>query len=254
MKKNYEEISKKLAIPENLIKEAADFISKNLNPFPLRAYWGSVRNPTSNSPSVYVNPDVIIQYLNNDPNLPLIVEVVLPYPGTLEINKLYKEAIKLANEEQKSDLKSDFGKASLFIKCLQQRNNTMQKLLEKITTYQKAFIINGEKYLNPMTRASFAKELKVHESTISRAVSNKTVQMPNGRIIALATFFDRSLGIRAEIKEIIDNENSKIPLSDSKITDKLKERGYKIARRTVAKYRSMEGILPAHMRKNKNDK
>ena len=60
-KKNYEEISKKMAIPEKLIKEAADFISKNLNPFPSRAYWGTVRNPTSNVPNVYVNPDVIIQ-------------------------------------------------------------------------------------------------------------------------------------------------------------------------------------------------
>ncbi len=125
----------------------------------------------------------------------------------------------------------------------------MQRLLEKITLYQKAFINKGEKYINPMTRASLAKELGLHESTISRAVSNKTVQMPGGRIIPLAKFFDRSLGVRAELKEIIEEENLKNPLSDTKIADKLKERGYKVARRTVAKYRSMEGILPAHMRK-----
>jgi len=248
-KRNYEAISRKLAIPENSVKKAADFISKNLNPFPARAYWGSVRNPTADIPSVYINPDVIIQLLNNNPDLPLIVEVILPYPGTLEINALYKQAIKQANTEKKNDLKSDFNKANLFIKCLQQRNNTMQRLLEKITLYQKAFINKGEKYINPMTRASLAKELGLHESTISRAVSNKTVQMPGGRIIPLAKFFDRSLGIRAELKEIIEEENLKNPLSDTKIADKLKERGYKVARRTVAKYRSMEGILPAHMRK-----
>jgi RNA polymerase sigma-54 factor len=251
-KKDYEAISKKLAIPENCVKKAADFISKNLNPFPARAYWGSVRNPTADIPSVYIKPDVIIQLLNNDPNLPLIVEVILPYSGTLEINTLYKQAIQQANAEKKDDLKSDFNKANLFIKCLQQRNNTMQRLLEKITLYQKAFINKGEKYINPMTRASLAKELDVHESTISRAVSNKTVQMPSGRIIPLAKFFDRSLGIRAELKEIIENENSKNPLSDTKIADKLKERGYEVARRTVAKYRSMEGVLPAHMRKKDN--
>ena len=248
-KRNYEAISRKLAIPENSVKKAADFISKNLNPFPARAYWGSVRNPTADIPSVYINPDVIIQLLNNNPDLPLIVEVILPYPGTLEINAVYKQAIKQANTEKKNDLKSDFNKANLFIKCLQQRNNTMQRLLEKITLYQKAFINKGEKYINPMTRASLAKELGLHESTISRAVSNKTVQMPGGRIIPLAKFFDRSLGIRAELKEIIEEENLKNPLSDTKIADKLKERGYKVARRTVAKYRSMEGILPAHMRK-----
>ena len=253
-KKNYEAISRKLAIPENSVKKAADFISKNLNPFPARAYWGSVRNPTADVPGVYINPDVIIQLLNNDPNLPLIVEVILPYPGTLEINALYKQAIQQANDEKKDDLKSDLNKANLFIKCLQQRNNTMKRLLEKITLYQKAFINKGEKYINPMTRASLAKELGVHESTISRAVSNKTVQMPGGRIIPLAKFFDRSLGIRAELKEIIENENIKNPLSDTKIVDKLEGRGYKVARRTVAKYRSMEGILPAHMRKIEKNK
>ena len=248
-KRNYGAISRKLAIPENSVKKAADFISKNLNPFPARAYWGSVRNPTADIPSVYINPDVIIQLLNNNPDLPLIVEVILPYQGTLEINALYKQAIKQANTEKKNDLKSDFNKANLFIKCLQQRNNTMQRLMKKITFYQKAFINKGEKYINPMTRASLAKELGLHESTISRAVSNKTVQMPGGRIIPLAKFFDRSLGVRAELKEIIEEENLKNPLSDTKIAGKLKERGYEVARRTVAKYRSMEGILPAYMRK-----
>ena len=252
-KKNYEAISRKLSIPENSVIKAVDFISKNLNPFPARAYWGSVRNPTADIPSVYINPDVIIQLLNNDPDLPLIVEVILPYPGTLEINPLYKQAIQQANAEKKNGLKTDFNKANLFIKCLQQRNNTMQRLLEKITHYQKTFINKGEKYIHPMTRASLAKELGVHESTISRAVSNKTVQMPGGRIIPLAKFFDRSLGVRAELKEIIEIENSKNPLSDKKIAGILKERGYEVARRTVAKYRSMEGILPAHMRKKEKN-
>ena len=253
-KKNYEAISRKLAITEISVKKAADFISKNLNPFPARAYWGSVRNPTADIPAVYIKPDVIIQLLNNDPNLPLIVEVILPYRGTLEINALYKQAIKQANAEKKNNLKSDFDKANLFVKCLQQRNNTMRRLLEIITHYQKAFINKGAKYINPMTRASLAKELDLHESTISRAVSNKTVQMPGGRIIPLSKFFDRSLGIRAELKEIIDNENQKNPLSDAKIADKLKERGHEVARRTVAKYRSMEGILPAHVRKKDKSK
>ncbi len=253
-KKNYEAISRKLAITEISVKKAADFISKNLNPFPARAYWGSVRNPTADIPAVYIKPDVIIQLLNNDPNLPLIVEVILPYRGTLEINALYKQAIKQANAEKKNNLKSDFDKANLFVKCLQQRNNTMRRLLEIITHYQKAFINKGAKYINPMTRASLAKELDLHESTISRAVSNKTVQMPGGRIIPLSKFFDRSLGIRAELKEIIDNENQNNPLSDAKIADKLKERGHEVARRTVAKYRSMEGILPAHVRKKDKNK
>ena len=90
----------------------------------------------------------------------------------------------------------------------------------------------------------------MHESTISRAVSSKTVQMPDKRIIPLATFFDRSLGIRAELKEIIESEDRNNPFSDSELVAELKKLGHKIARRTVAKYRSMEGILAAHQRKN----
>ena len=248
-KKNFEAISKKLNISEELIKNAAEFITNNLNPFPARAYWGTTRNPTADVPSVFIKPDAIIQLMNNDPNLPLIVEVILPYTGTLEINSLYKQAVQEAENEKKGDLKSDLDTASLFIKCLQQRNNTMQRLMEKVSNYQKTFINQGEKYLYPMTRAELAKELDVHESTISRAVANKSVQMPDGRIIPLSKFFDRSLSVRAELKEIIDAESTEKPLSDAKIKDILEERGYEVARRTVAKYRSMEGILPAYLRR-----
>jgi RNA polymerase sigma-54 factor len=249
-KKNYEAISKRLDIPIKKIKQAAEFISENLNPFPARSYWGSTRNPTDDVPEVYVKPDAIIQQMNNDPNQPLIVEVILPYSGSLEINSLYRKAIQEADSQKKGDLKTVLDNANLFIKCLQQRNNTMQRLLGKIANYQKAFINKGEKYLYPMTRAELAKELEVHESTISRAVANKSVQMPDGRIIPLAKFFDRSLGVRFEMKNIIENENLSAPLSDTKVKDILKEKGYKVARRTVAKYRAMEGILPAYLRKN----
>jgi RNA polymerase sigma-54 factor len=250
-KKNFEAISKKLDIPIEEIKQAADFIGENLNPFPARAYWGSTRNPTDDVPEVFGKPDAIIQQMNNDPNKPLLVEVILPYIGSLEINSLYRQAIQEANLQKKGELKTVLDNANLFIKCLQQRNNTMQRLMEKITNYQRTFILNGEKYLYPMTRAELAKELDVHESTISRAVANKSIQMPDGRIIPLAKFFDRSLGVRFVMKNIIENEKESNPLSDTKIKEILEEKGYKVARRTVAKYRAMEGILPAYLRKNK---
>lgn len=98
-----------------------------------------------------------------------------------------------------------------------------------------------------MTRAQISRELEVHESTISRAVANKAVQLPNKKIVPLAMFFDRSLNVRTVIKEIIDHEPA--PLSDSELVEILAERGFDVARRTVAKYRSIEGILPAHLRK-----
>ena len=250
-KKNFDVISKALEIEEENVKEVAEFISKNLNPFPARAYWGSSTNTSADIPETYSKPDVIIRHMNNDPNLPLIIEVILPYGGRLQLNLVYKNALKEANSNQKTELKTDLDKANLFIKCLKQRNNTMRRLMEKISKVQKDFILEGNKHITPLTRAELAKELDVHESTISRAVASKSVQMPDGKIIPMSVFFDRSLGVRSELKDIIENENSNHPMSDTKLANELEKRGYKVARRTVAKYRSMEGILPAYMRKEK---
>jgi RNA polymerase sigma-54 factor len=160
---------------------------------------------------------------------------------------LFKQAIKQASDESKADLKGDLEKASLFVKCLQQRNHTMERLITKVVGIQREYILHGEKYLRPVTRAQISRELEVHESTISRAVANKAVQLPNRRIVPLAAFFDRSMNIRSELKEIVESE--KTPLSDSDLVELLAKRGHEVARRTVAKYRSIEGILPAHLRK-----
>jgi RNA polymerase sigma-54 factor len=119
--------------------------------------------------------------------------------------------------------------------------------MQRVAGLQRNFICRGEKYLKPVTRAQLSTELGVHESTISRAVANKAVQLPNGRIVPLAMFFDRSLNVRQVLKEIIEKEGRS--LSDTEISELLLEQGYQVARRTVAKYRAMEGILPAHLRR-----
>ena len=248
IKRQYREISKAMNVRLEDIKLAVDFISHNLNPYPARAHWGNERQPDAFEKQVYHIPDVLINHLNNDPKNPLMVEVILPIRGTLQINPMFKQALKQSEGNTREDLKADLEKASLFIKCIQQRNNTMQRLLERIVNIQKKYILEGDKYLNPITRAELSRELNVHESTISRAVSNKSVKLPNGQIVPLSKFFERSLNIRAVIKEMINNENK--PLSDTKITELLKQKGINIARRTVAKYRAMEGILPAHIRKD----
>jgi RNA polymerase sigma-54 factor len=97
-----------------------------------------------------------------------------------------------------------------------------------------------------MTRAELARRVGVHESTISRAVANKGIALPDGRIVPLARFFDRSLSVRDRIKELVGQEQK--PLTDDQIASVLSRDGIKVARRTVAKYRSIEGILPARLR------
>jgi RNA polymerase sigma-54 factor len=126
----------------------------------------------------------------------------------------------------------------------------MVRMLQLLTKLQRQFILKGDEHLLPMTRSSLAKILDLHESTVSRAVADKAVQMPCGKITPLSRFFDRSLQIRTVLKQIIEEEGT--PLSDTDLVKELAQHGYSVARRTVAKYRSMEGILPAHLRMKKS--
>jgi RNA polymerase sigma-54 factor len=118
--------------------------------------------------------------------------------------------------------------------------------MQIIVKLQRNFILEGDAFLVPITRAHLAEALAVHESTVSRAVSGKAVQLPNRRIILLDKFFDRSLQIRTALRDLVSQETR--PLSDTEIAQRLILMGYPVARRTVAKYRSMEGILPARFR------
>lgn len=246
----YSELAHRYNVSVRTISEAAKFIAENLNPFPARSHWGDSRQPVIEETQVYRQPDILISYLNEDPNKPLVVEIIMPISGTLQVNSMFKQAVKQASEDSKAELKQDLEKASLFVKCLQQRNHTMERLLMRVVGIQREYIIKGEKFITPVTRAQLSRELEVHESTISRAVANKAVQLPNKRIVPLSSFFDRSLNIRSELKEIIEKETK--PYSDSDLVELLSQRGYDVARRTVAKYRSIEGILPAHLRKAVN--
>jgi RNA polymerase sigma-54 factor len=245
-RRQYAELARLLRAPFGKVQEAARFISENLNPFPARSSWGEARQSAHQAARAYYQPDMIISRIGNQQEGALMVEIIMPLWGTLRVNPLYKQAMQEANSEQKDALREDMDRASLFVKCLQQRNHTIQRLMQRIVAEQRDFILKGEKYLRPFTRAHIALELEVHESTISRAVANKAVQMPNGRIIPLSNFFDRSLNVRTVLRELITQEA--YPLSDSELAGMLSERGFNVARRTVAKYRAMEGILPANLR------
>lgn len=246
-RRQYAEIARKLSVSISRVQDTVRFIGENLNPFPARAHWGDVRQPSPKAGEVYYHPDILISYLNNSADNPLMVEIILPIRGYLRINPMFRQAARLASEESRVGMKSDLERAALFVKCLQQRNHTMQRLMQRVVSIQRDFILRGDRYIKPLTRASLAQELEVHESTISRAVSNKTVQLPNKKIIPLANFFDRSLNVRTALRDIISGEKN--PLSDSQLARMLSQQGYEVARRTVAKYRAMEGILPAHLRR-----
>jgi RNA polymerase sigma-54 factor len=246
---HYPEIARALGTSTQQIQKIAAFISENLNPFPARAHWGDVRNPNSNDSLVFHQPDILIYHLNENPANPLVVEIILPIRGTLRVNPLFKSSLKQLEQDKTEEWRGDIEKANLLIKCIQQRSNALRLLLEKLVVIQKQYILHGDLDMKPLTRAEIAGLLDMHESTISRAVSSKTVQLPNKKIVPLSIFFDRSLSYRTLIKQMIEDEDH--PMSDSEIQGLLKEQGIEIARRTVAKYRSMEGILPGNLRQSK---
>ena len=242
------ELAKSLNIPVSQAREIARFISDNLNPFPARAHWGELpgSDSTEGQENTFHFPDIIISRISEDENSGLVVEIAMPFYGTLRVNPLFREALQQAPADKAELWQADLEQATLLVKCLQQRNHTIVRLMQRLVVIQRGFILYGDGYLKPITRADMAEELEVHESTMSRAVSDKAVQLPNRRIVPLAMFFDRSLHVRTALKQIIDEESD--TLSDSQIAVLLTDMGFPVARRTVAKYRSIEGILPAHLR------
>jgi RNA polymerase sigma-54 factor len=247
----FERIAQMLNVSLTRVRQAAAFIQDNLNPYPARAYWGSGRQPQSTDPNVYHNPDIQISHSNGDTDAPLMVEIFAPVAGWLRVNPMFRQTAPEGGEEVSEEWARHLERAALFVKCLQQRNNTMRRMLEILVRHQRDFILNGDRFLEPMTRARLATEIGVHESTISRAVSHKSIALPDGRIIPLDRFFDRSLSVRDRIKEIVEGEAR--PLTDDEIVDRLRKEGVQVARRTVAKYRAIEGILPARLRHRKKD-
>ncbi len=244
-RQQYEQIAERLDLTEQEIKGAVAFIQENLNPYPRRGAWAlSPRSAAEGDPNVYHRPDVQISQNPSDPAGQLMVEIFAPVSGWLRISPAFRAAVKGGDIPE--EWREQFDRASLFVKCMQQRNNTMRQLMSILVKTQRDFILAGDRHLVPMTRAEIADMVGVHESTISRAVSDKSVALPDRRIIPLARFFDRSLPARDCLKEIVREEAE--PLTDEQISEKLKEYGVDIARRTVAKYRAMENILPARLR------
>jgi RNA polymerase sigma-54 factor len=246
----YQELARLLGASTHKIEYTARYISDNLNPFPARSFWGDIHQGLEGGPMVFSHPDVLLRLLDErDLHSPIVAEIIMPIRGTLRVNPMFRKALREAADDTVNEWRSDLEQANLLVKCIQQRFHTIRRLVYELITLQRDFIIHGDAELTPMTRASLSGKLSVHESTISRAVANKTVQLPNGHIIPMDRFFDRSLQVRTALREIVSNEGK--PLSDTQLAACLSERGYDIARRTVAKYRAMEGILPARLRHKK---
>jgi RNA polymerase sigma-54 factor len=251
--KNYSHIAHKLKVPLREVEIAVLLIS-GMNPKP-----GSIYSEEKTQPVI---PDVYVVKAGDE------YKIILNDDGLprLRISNFYREIMAGISghghndaENGKKYIKDKVQSATWLIKSIQQRQNTIYKVAESIVKFQKEFFDNGIDFLKPLVLRDVASDIEMHESTISRVVNNKYMHSPQG-IFEMKYFFGSSIkrtsegtiaskSVKEEIKQIINGERPKKPYSDCEIVDLLKAKGINIARRTVAKYREMMGILPSSKRK-----
>jgi len=245
----WSEISKRFGISPSDVQKAADEIAK-LDPKPGLMYSDASDN--------YIIPDLVVEKIDgkyhvflNDANLP-----------RLKLSRAYQEIArdkKKFEGENKEFISNKLNSANWMIQAIEQRRQTMLKVMNYIVERQRDFFEKGVQYLKPLTLREVAEVISMHESTVSRVTNEKFVQTPRG-VLPLKFFFSSGLsttggedvsarGIKDQIQKLVENEDPKHPLTDQAIVNILKESGVQIARRTVAKYRDQLGVLSARMRK-----
>lgn len=245
----YALISKEVGISLTEVQEIADLI-KTLEPKPGRGF-------DSDNSIKYILPDIYVEETNGE----YIVSANDGSTPSLHISSYYNSL----TEEAKSDkelsnyLNNRFNSAMWLMKSIEQRKKTIYNVASAIVQFQNDFFAKGERFLKPLTLKQIAETVGVHESTVSRAINGKYMQCPRG-VFELKYFFTGGIlnedgsgvssnSIKSMIKEFVDAEDDKKPLSDSKISEMLHEKGIDISRRTVAKYRDDIGILPSSKRR-----
>jgi len=243
----YELVGKALNISSREAQRYGDIIKK-LEPKPSRGFYtGDDVN--------YIIPDAEIKNINGELFV-IMNEGVLP---KLTISKTYKDVLEKNQDTEISNyVKDKINQAIFLIKSIEQRKNTLHKVLDCLIRKQKDFFYQGREYIKPLTLKEVADDIKMHESTVSRAIKEKYILTSFGTIKIkdlFATGLSNSnqdmatMQIKNAIKKIVDEEDKSKPLSDQIISEMLDKEQIKISRRTVAKYREELGIKSSAMRK-----
>jgi len=247
--KKFDAIAKALRTSSEAVHEAAQLIA-TLEPRPGRKF-------NSDEPS-YVSPEVLIQKVR-DEYVVLMDHEHLPH---LSISKHYRQLMEdpATSREVKSYIREKIRAGAFLIKSIQQRQSTIARIATEIVRVQKDFFERGVTGLKPLIMAHIAEIIGVHETTVSRAIANKYMLTPRG-LFEMKYFFTPGYQtdsgqtvsnkvVKDAIATLVAGEDTVHPLSDQTIVAKLKEQGFTVARRTIAKYREELRILPSHLRKN----
>jgi RNA polymerase sigma-54 factor len=245
----WSDLGKRFGIDPTQVQQVADELAK-LDPKPGLQY--AAANDT------YIIPDLTVEKIGDS------YQVTLNDGGLprLRISKTYQDIArdrKKYQGENKEFINQRLNSANWMIQAIEQRRQTMLKVMNFIVDRQREFFEKGVEYLRPLTLREVADVISMHESTVSRVTNEKYVQTPRG-LLPLKFFFSSGLqtstgedasarSIKAQIQKLVGEENPRDPLTDQQIVELFGARGVRIARRTVAKYRDQLNILPARMRK-----
>lgn len=246
-------LAREVGVSLDDVQDALCFIRENLNPYPAHVSWGSLRESPPEDATVCPQPEIIIRESTTskgeyDIELPRAGRQKLRVSPACRGSMIEPGASARPSDQQRWERWREFrARARLFVKSVEQRWRTLYALMDCLVDQQRDFLVHGETHLKPLTRSRVAQMMGVHESTVSRAVAGKYVQLPCGEVVPLEKFFDSAAPIKRMIEDLVSQENE--PLTDSMIAERLSEQGYDIARRTVAKYRNALGILPQSLRR-----
>jgi RNA polymerase sigma-54 factor len=248
-KRNFPGIAKALKLPVEKIVEAARMIA-DLEPKPGRPFY--------DESGQYITPDIYVYKVGeeftigqNEDGLPKL-RISDFYQKVLRGNHTTKLTKEYVNEKLRSAL--------WLIRSIHQRQRTIYRVTESIIKYQKEFLLKGITFLRPMVLKDVADDISMHESTVSRVTTNKYIHTPQG-IFELKYFFNSGIkrvegstsvaseSVKEKIRALITIEDARKPLSDQEIVEMLRQSNIDIARRTVAKYREMMGVLSSSKRK-----
>ena len=245
----WNDLAKRYGVEPARVQSAADSLAR-YDPKPGLKY--------SNRSDGYIIPDLVVDKVDG------VYHVFLNDTGMprLRLSRSYQEIARergKLTQENREFITTQMNSANWMIQAIEQRRQTMLKVMNFIVDRQRAFFEKGVEYLKPLTLREVADVISIHESTVSRVTNEKYVQTPRG-VLPLKFFFSSALStasgeeasarsIRAKLQKMVGEEDPGKPLTDQQIVHLFQEQGIQIARRTVAKYRDQLGILPARMRK-----
>jgi RNA polymerase sigma-54 factor len=229
-----------------------EWLRGNLSPYPgnqFRPSWdrGVDRETQTIRPDVLVSIDEDGSLRIDIPREDLPAVYVSPYYAQLMIEMRDRPDAFEATERK--HVRDYLQRAQMFLKSVQDRSSILRQVAECIISEQERYLFSeNEEDMLPITQSQLATFLRVHESTVSRAVAEKFMQLPSGRVVPMNHFFDRALSHRKLVANVVASENPSAPYSDQEISDILRRMGVQIARRTVMKYREEMNILSSRRR------